>query len=159
MWCFKIDYNKKQAFFKEKLSEKIGKPKELCESLKSLGIPNNTVISNSNAMKEGITLNHDTRSISKIYKNLFSNLVESLLIKLPKPLDKCNLKSVIKYYPSFVITTDFCLVDTTEKQVLEIMQDIKSSEAAGIDKLSGRFLKDGADILAKPVSALCNLSI
>ena len=39
------------------------------------------------------------------------------------------------------------------------MQDIKSSKAAGIDKLSGRFLKDGADILAKPVSSLCNLSI
>ena len=39
------------------------------------------------------------------------------------------------------------------------MQDIKSSKATGIDELSGRFLKDGADILAKPVSALCNLSI
>ena len=39
------------------------------------------------------------------------------------------------------------------------MQDIKSSKAAGIDKLSGTFLKDGADILAKPVSPLCNLSI
>ena len=39
------------------------------------------------------------------------------------------------------------------------MQDIKSSKAAGVDKLSGRFLKDGADILVKPVSALCNLAI
>ena len=39
------------------------------------------------------------------------------------------------------------------------MQDIKSSKAAGIDKLSGKFLKDGADILAKPVSTLCNLLI
>ena len=39
------------------------------------------------------------------------------------------------------------------------MQDIKSSKAAGIDKLSGKFLKDGADVLAKPVSALCDLSI
>ena len=39
------------------------------------------------------------------------------------------------------------------------MQDIKSSKAAAIDKLSGKFLKDGAEILAKPVSALCNLSI
>ena len=35
------------------------------------------------------------------------------------------------------------------------MQDIKSSKAAGIDKLSGKFLKDDTDILAKPVSALC----
>ena len=39
------------------------------------------------------------------------------------------------------------------------MQDIKSFKAARVDKLSGKFLKDGADILAKPVSALCNLSI
>ena len=39
------------------------------------------------------------------------------------------------------------------------MQDIKSFKAAGIDKLSGKFLKDGTDILAKRVSALCNLSI
>ena len=150
---------KKQAFFKEKLSETIGKPKELWESLKSLGMPNKTVISNFNAIEEGNTLTHDTRSISKIFKNFFSNLAESLLIKLPKPPDKYNLKSVIQYYSSFAITTDFCLVGTTEKQVLKIMQDIKSSKAAGIDKLSGRFLKDGADILAKPVSALCNLSI
>ena len=37
------------------------------------------------------------------------------------------------------------------------MQYVKSFKAAGIDKLSGKFLKDGADILAKPVSTLCNL--
>ena len=38
------------------------------------------------------------------------------------------------------------------------MEDFCSSKAAGVDKLS-RFLKDGNDILTKPVSALCNLSI
>ena len=49
-----------------KLSEKIGKPKELWESLKSLGMPNKIVISNFNAVEEGNTLTHDTRSVSKI---------------------------------------------------------------------------------------------
>ena len=39
------------------------------------------------------------------------------------------------------------------------MQDIKSSKATGVNKHLGRFLKDGADILAKPVSALCSLSV
>ena len=39
------------------------------------------------------------------------------------------------------------------------MQDSRSSKAAEADKLSQSFLKDGADILAKPVSALCNPSI
>ena len=150
---------KKQEFFKEKLSETIGKSKELWESLKSLGIPNKTVISNFNAIEQDNTLIYDTRSISKIFKNYFSNLAESLLIKLPKPPDKYNLKSVIQCYSNFAITAEFFLVSTTEKQVLKIMQDIKNSKAAGLDKLSGKFLKDGTDILAKPVSTLCNLSI
>ena len=38
------------------------------------------------------------------------------------------------------------------------MRDIDTSKAAGIDKLPGRFLKDGANALAKPVTDICNLS-
>ena len=45
----------KQAFFKEKLSETIGKPKEWWESLKSLGMPDKTVISNFNTTEQGNT--------------------------------------------------------------------------------------------------------
>ena len=126
----KLITTKKQEFFKERLSETIGKPEELWESLKSLGMSNKTLISNFNATEQNNTLTHDTRSISQIFKNLFSNLVESLLIKLPKPPDKCNFKSVIQYYSSFAITADFCVVRPTEKQALNIMQDIKSSKAA-----------------------------
>ena len=33
------------------------------------------------------------------------------------------------------------------------------NKAAGLDNLSGKFLKDGATILAKPLSQICNLSI
>ena len=130
---------KKQAFFKEKLSETIGKPKELWESLKSLGMPNKTVISNFEAIEQDNTLTRDTRSISKMFKNFFSNLAESLLSKLPKPTDKYNPELVILYYSSFAITADFCLVGTAEKQVLKIMQDIKSSRAAEVDNFRESF--------------------
>ena len=84
----------KQAFFEEKLSEMIGKPKELWESFKSLGVPSKAVISNFNAIEENDTLTYDTLSISKSLKNFFSNSVKSLLIKLPNPPDKYNLQSV-----------------------------------------------------------------
>ena len=157
--ALKLIASKKQAFFEEKLSETIGKPKELWESLKSLGMPKRTVISNFNAIEENDTLTYDTRSISKIFKNFFSNLAKSLLIKLPNPPDKYNLQSVLRYYSSFTISDYFCLSNTSEEKVLKIMTNIESSKAAGVDKLSGRFLKDGANILAKPISALCNLSI
>ena len=39
------------------------------------------------------------------------------------------------------------------------MANIVRSKAAGVDKPSSRFLKDGANISAKSISALCNLSI
>ena len=150
---------KKQTFFKENLSETIGEPNELWESLKSLDMPHKKVISNFNGIEEGNTLTHDNRLVSKILKNFFLNLAESLLIKLPKSLYKFNLKSVIQYYSSFGITVDFGLVSDTEKQGLKIMQDIKSFKAAGVDKLLRRLLNDGANIPAKLVSALRTLLI
>ena len=32
-------------------------------------------------------------------------------------------------------------------------------KAAGIDKISGRFLKDGANFLEKPIANICNIPI
>ena len=48
---------------------------------------------------------------------------------------------------------------TTEKKVLEVLWFIGISKAAGIDEISGRFLNDGANILAKPIATICNISI
>ena len=40
-----------------------------------------------------------------------------------------------------------------------ILKSLNLSKAVGIDKLSGKFLKDGAGILARPISQICNLSV
>ena len=77
----------------------------------------------------------------KHLQKLFFKLSGPLLIKLPQPPDKQNLKSVIQYYSSFAVIADFFLVSTTQKKVLKIMQDIKSSKVDGVYKLSGSFLK------------------
>ena len=53
-----------------------------------------------------------------------------------------------------MISDDVCLSNTSEEKVLKIMTNIEISKAAGVDKLSSRFLKDGANILAKPISTL-----
>ena len=39
------------------------------------------------------------------------------------------------------------------------MTNIESSKSAGVDKLTGRFLKDDTNILVKHISAVLNLSI
>ena len=91
----KLIATKNQVFFKEKISESIYKQKELWESLRYLGKLNKTLISKFNAVEDNKTLTYDTRSISTVFKNLFSNLAEPLLNKLPNPPDKYNLKSDI----------------------------------------------------------------
>ena len=41
----------------------------------------------------------------------------------------------------------------------KIFRSTNVCKAAGIDDLSGCFLKDGSQVLSKPISELCNLSI
>ena len=95
--ALKLIATKKKAFVKEKISESIGKPKELWESLRYLAMPNKTLISNFNVMEDNDTLTYDTHSISTLSKNVFLCLAKSLLIKLPNPGDEDYLKFVINY--------------------------------------------------------------
>ena len=46
-----------------------------------------------------------------------------------------------------------------EIDIEKILRSTNIRKAAGIDGLSGRFLKDGSRVLSKPISELCNLSI
>ena len=59
----------------DKVSEYIGQTKELCETLKSLGLANKTLISNFNALKSNNALTFDKKTISRIFKNFFSNRI------------------------------------------------------------------------------------
>ena len=44
-----------------------------------------------------------------------------------------------------------------EETVLKLLQHLDENKAAGLDNLSVKFLKDGATVLAKPISQICNL--
>ena len=150
---------KTQAFFDEKLSESLGKPKELWNTMKSLGIPKKTVVSNFNAIDDNKSLTYDIKTMSKVFKDFFSNLAKSFLDKLPDPSNNYNLESMFLYYSTFAIPQVLHIKGTSKEKVFKIMGNIKISKAAGVDTLPGRFLKDGTVILSKPISEICNHSI
>ena len=108
------------------------------------------------------SLTYDIKTISKVFKDFFSNLVESFIVKLPDPSNKYNLESVFLYYSNFAFPKVLHLKyfrSTSEEKVFKILENVEISKAAGIDELHGRFLKDGAEILSKPINEICNLSI
>ena len=71
------------------------------------------------------------------------------------------LNRVCNYYQDIlgVLPSKFKFSYATEDLVLQLQKDMNKDEAPGRDKPSGKFLKDGANILAKPIFELCNLSI
>ena len=46
----------------------------------------------------------------------------------------------------------------SEENVLKLVKDMDENKVAGLENLSGKFLKDGATVLGKPISQICNLS-
>ena len=143
-----------------KLNENIGKPKELWKSLKSLGLPSKQGKPSKICLKKDGEHCFDDKINSNIFKNFFSNLAKELVNKLPNPPCKFGTESVKKYYKHFNLgRKPFTLHHTTDENVLKLLEGINPAKAAGPDNLAGKFLKDGASILTKPVTELCNLSI
>ena len=79
--------------------------------------------------------------------------------KLPIPPSIYTFNSVIQYYRHFFQADAFHLTYASEIDVEKTLRGTRVCKAAGIGDLSGRFLKDGSQVLLKPLSELCNLSI
>ena len=81
---------------------------------------------------------------------------ENLASKLPNPSNKYGVLSVAQYYSHLGLTKKFDLLQTEKDYEFKILRDINTSKAAGVNRLPGRFLKDGVDVLAKLVTDICN---
>ena len=81
----KMIINKKRAFLENKLTESIGKPKDLWKALRSLGLPSKTSSCEVNALKINSKVEHDFNSVLEGFRNYYSTLAENLVKMLPKP--------------------------------------------------------------------------
>ena len=70
-------------------------------------------------------------------------------------------ESEVAYYYDDIKFKDlnFQFSETPPEKILNILKGLNPFNATGIDNFSGTFLKDGADILARPILRLCNLFI
>ena len=105
------------------------------------------------------TVFNKTKNCS-IFKSLFSNPAQNLVSKLPPSPNVFTESKVASYYDDIKFKDlNFEFSETYPEKILNIFKGLKPSKATGIDNSSGKFLKDGADILARPISQLCKFSI
>ena len=145
---------KKRALRKQ-IKGKYCQAKDLWKTLKSLGLSKKISVVQTNVSEDNKRLKYNLKSVTQTFAKFYSNLAESLL-RISQIL---LTNSVHQYYKNIELKDKFNLNLTTEKKFLEVLQFIDISKAAGIDKISGRFLKDGAHILAKPTAKICKISI
>ena len=158
----KLIKQKKIEFYNTKLKENISKPKELWKALKNLSLPSKKNPSSTNiCLIKDNTISFEDKENANIFKKFYSTLADDLLNNLPPPPKIFGLSSVRQYYEKNlkIPYAHFKFNFVSEETVLKILKDMDENKAAGLDNLSGKFLKDGADILAKPISQICNLSI
>ena len=102
-------------------------------------------------------MNFETKSTLDIFKKYYSTLADNLLKKASTPPNKYTFISVTQYYSHFIQADAFHLRYAID--IERILRSTNVCKAAGIDDLSGRFLKDGSRVLSKPISKLCNFSV
>ena len=109
------------------------------------------------ARAENQIVEHDTKSILETFKSFYSNLARNLLAKLLKLPNWYTI--ICHYYKKLSLSENWKLESGTEGWLFNMLKNVEVRKAAGIDQISGKYLKDGVWVLVKPISKLCSLSM
>ena len=126
-----------------------------------MGLPSKAVTASNIYLKNKKQIVFNEIKNCTIFKNYFSSLAQNLVSKLPLSPNIFTESKIASYYNNNVVSKDlnFQLLEVSPGKISSILKGLNPSKAAGIDNLSGKFLKDGTHVLVQPISQLCSLSI
>ena len=91
--------------------------------------------------------------------DFYSDLAGKLVRNLPVALNKFFNNSTKQDYMNILKSRhNFELCNTTLETIKKILACLDSTKAHGLDRISSKYLKDGAEVLALPLCNLVNLS-
>ena len=64
-----------------------------------------------------------------------------------------------RFYDRMNISKHFKLQEVDSVSILKMLQKTNTNKAPGIDKLPGIFIKDGAELLAAPLTQIINYQL
>ena len=155
----KLIKSKKCDFIKDQLKANIAKPSKLWKVLKSLGLSSKGSTNAKICLKENEIAHFEPKETSSIFRKFYENLAQSLVEKLPASPKIFTMETTKEYYDEFDIQNSLNLEMVDSSIILDLLSKTNISKAAGIDKLSGTFIKDGAESIANHFTKIINLSI
>ena len=132
------------------------------KALKSLELLNKTLFCDTNALKISNIIRFESKSTLD-FSNLASNLLKKSQHHPPPtppprpPPSSYTFNSEIQYHRH--LSNSFDLINTMVIDIEINLSCTNARKATVKDELSSRFLKDGLQVLSKPINELCNRSV
>ena len=128
--------------------QKINKRKKFCKTLKSMGLPSKAVTASNICLKHKNKIVFNTTKNCSIFKNYFPSLAHNLVSKLPFSPNIFTESKIESSYDNNAVSKNlnFQLSERSPEKILSILKGLNLSKTAGIDNLSGKFLKDGTHV-------------
>ena len=146
----------KREFYKNAFEENRNNPKATWNTIKTLigsGKLNKGI---SKLQSDGKAVENATE-IAEKFNSYFSSIADNLRSGLGNtPSDLSKLVNFVESRKDPDVV--FSVPDITNAQVLQIIKGISPHKAAGIDKISARFFRVAAPILAPRIARLINMS-
>ena len=102
----------------------------------------------------------DKSIVSEHFNNYFTNVDSTLVDQLPPSNGKYEREHFLDFCRSLSVnSSSFCFSEVSENNILSILYKLNSSKITGLDLLSPRFIKDGAKLIASPLTHILNLSL
>ena len=112
------------------------------------------------SLKENGVIYFNSKDNSITFCRFFSNLGDSLLQKLPRPKNKCGIKTIEEYCKHIRSEfEDFVLRNIDITTVEKILENLDVAKASGTDQISVKFLKNSAPVIAIHLAIIINVSI
>ena len=134
------------------MKENSNNSKELWKTLETLRMNSKNVNQSKICLKENGVMQFKPEKNANIFKAFYSELAGNLVKKLLKLPLKFNTDKTMMFYKKLNPNLEkFELVCITEEKLLSCL-DV--SKAPGMDEIAPGFLKDGTEVLGKPIVIL-----
>ena len=168
--AFKVLRNKAQSaifkakknYFTEKLEHNKNDSKTLWKTLRELGLPSKKGKSSGSSLGLKIDgeISFDKLNVAEKFNSFYTSIASSLVEKLPQCVNKYGKSFVSTFYSSKgILPNSFSFSIVSENRILKYLNNLSANKATGLDGIPSRFIKDGASIIASPLTHVINLSI
>ena len=153
----------KQRYFEQKVDQNKGDSGKLWQQLKSLGYSDkhNKGASKIVIEEDGVKV-FEPSKVANIFNRFYTTVAANLVNALPSASGLYSIANSTYRHLRFSrrnYRDTFTLSFVSREFIRQQLVSLNPKKAVGLDGISSRFLKDGADSIVEPISHIVNLSI